>query len=478
MRERFAATGLRAQEDRLTADSAVGAARRAGMPPGLPATGQGSDYAELLRTVKRAGLLRRRPVYYSLKIGLNLLLLAAGWAAFAVLGRSWWQMLVAVFLAVMFTQTGFIGHDAGHRQISGSKRADGMIGRIHGNLLIGLSYGWWVSKHNRHHAHPNQIGRDPDIGGRAIAFTPGQIQGRHRLGAWLGRYQAWLFFPMLLLEGIHLHIAGMRALLGHSYKARWAEAGLLAIHIGGYLTAVFVVLSPLQAVVFLVVQQGLFGVYMGSSFAPNHKGMPVVGKDERVDFLRRQVLTSRNIRGSLLTDLALGGLNYQIEHHLFPSMPRPGLRQAQAPVQAFCAQRGIPYSETGLLASYAQVLGHLRTTGQPGPESVADTAATGPGTTPEPGHAEESVRRAATGRRILITMSPYPAGPRRHLATSPFNAPDPEPPAERFAVDDKVTHDKYGLGTVTGVEEGTALVIDFGSHVQRIPTPSAKLSKL
>ena len=77
-----------------------------------------------------------------------------------------------------------------------------------------------------------------------------------------------------------------------------------------------------------------------------------------------------------------------------------------------------------------------------------------------------------------MTMSPYPAGHRRQLATSPFNAPDPEPPAERFAVDDKVTHDKYGLGTVTGVEEGTALIIDFGSHIQRILTPSAKLSKL
>jgi fatty acid desaturase len=90
---------------------------------------------------ERAGLLRRRPVYYSLKIGLNLVLLAAGWTAFAVLGQWWWQMLVAVFLAVMFTQTGFIGHDAGHRQISGSKRADALIGRIHGNLLIGLRYG-------------------------------------------------------------------------------------------------------------------------------------------------------------------------------------------------------------------------------------------------------------------------------------------------------------------------------------------------
>jgi hypothetical protein len=124
------------------------------------------------------------------------------------------------------------------------------------------------------------------------------------VGAWLGRYQAWLFFPMLLLEGLHLHVASMRALLGHSGKARWAETGLLVVHIGGYLTAVFVVLSPVQAVFFLVVQQGLFGVYLGSSFAPNHKGMPVVGKDEKLDFLRRQVLTSRNIRGSLLTGLA------------------------------------------------------------------------------------------------------------------------------------------------------------------------------
>jgi len=313
-------------------------------------------------------------------------LVAAGWAAFAVPGQSWWQMLVAGFLAMMFTQTGFTGHDAGHRQITGSKRADGLIGRIHGNVLIGLSYGWWVAKHNRHHAHPNQLGRDPDIGGRAIAFTPGQIQARHRMGAWLGRYQAWLFFPMLLLEGLHLHIAGIRALVGRSGKARWAEAGLLAVHIGGYLTAVLVVLSPVQAVVFLVVQQGLFGVYLGSSFAPNHKGMPVVGNDEKLDFLRRQVLTSRNICGSVLTDLALGELNYQIEHHLFPSMPRPSLRHAQAPVQAFCAQRGIPYSQTGLLASYMHVLRTFTPlAGQPTRNRLLTQPATGPDAAPEPG---------------------------------------------------------------------------------------------
>jgi fatty acid desaturase len=316
--------------------------------------------------VRTAGLLGRRRGYYSVKIAVNLVLLLGGWAAFFLLGRSWWQMLVAVFLGLMFTQTGFIGHDAGHRQISGSKRADDLIGRIHGNLLIGLSYGWWTSKHNRHHSHPNQVGRDPDIGGRAVAFTPDQARARGGLGRWLAGYQAWLFFPMLLLEGLHLHVAGVRTLLGRQRTGvKVVEGTLLAAHIIGYLAAVFLVLTPVQAVAFLLIQQGVFGLYLGCSFAPNHKGMAMFGEDEKVDFLRRQVVTSRNIRGSWFTDFALGGLNYQIEHHLFPSMPRPTLRRAQAPVRAFCEQHGIAYHETGAVDSYVQVLRHLNTVGGP-----------------------------------------------------------------------------------------------------------------
>ncbi len=329
-----------------------------------PVMGRGSDYAELSRTIREAGLLRRRPGYYSIKIGVNLILLLCGWAVFFLVGRSWWQLLVAVFLGVMFTQTGFIGHDAGHRQISGSKRTDDLIGRVHGNLLIGLSYGWWISKHNRHHAHPNQVGRDPDIAGAAIAYTPDQTRARRGLGKWLASYQAWLFFPMLLLEGIHLHVAGVRTLLSRPHgKVKVAEGALLIAHIAGYLTAVFLVLSPPQAVIFIVIQQGVFGIYLGCAFAPNHKGMAVLGEDEKMDFLRRQVITSRNIRGGRLTDFALGGLNYQIEHHLFPSMPRPSLRHAQEPVRAFCDAHGIAYSVTGILASYGQVLRHLDAVG-------------------------------------------------------------------------------------------------------------------
>jgi fatty acid desaturase len=171
---------------------------------------------------------------------------------------------------------------------------------------------------------------------------------------------------MLLLEGINLHVAGVRALLGRRpVKARTAEATLLAIHVCAYLAAVFLVLSPLQALAFIAIQQGLFGVYLGSSFAPNHKGMKMLGRDQKIDYLRSQVLTSRNVRGGWLTDVALGGLNYQIEHHLFPYMPRPSLRHAQDIVRTFCAQRGVPYCETSLLASYAMVLKHLHAAGRP-----------------------------------------------------------------------------------------------------------------
>ena len=328
-------------------------------------TARGSDYADLLRQIKSAGLLKRRRGYYVTKIAVTGVLFAAGWAGFVMLGDSWWQIAVAAFLAVVFAQIGFIGHDAGHRQIFRSKRANYLVGLLHGNLAIGLSYGWWVDKHNRHHANPNQEDKDPDIGIGALAFTAGQARAkRGRVARFLARHQRYLFFPLLLLEAVQLHVASVRAIAGRGLRHRWWEALMVGLHAAGFLTVVLLVLSPLKAVVFIVVQQALFGLYLGCSFAPNHKGMPILAAGDRTDFLRRQVLTSRNVRGSRLVDFALGGLNYQIEHHLFPSMPRPNLRRAQPLVRAFCGQHGVSYCETSLLRSYAQALRHLHDVGR------------------------------------------------------------------------------------------------------------------
>ncbi len=346
-------------------------------PPRRRATRRrASDYTELLSQVRQEGLLDRRPTYYAVRIAVNAALVVAGWTAFVLVGDSWWQLFTAAYLAAVFTQVGFLGHDAGHQQIFRSRRANQLLGLVLGNLAIGLAFGWWVDKHRRHHAHPNQEGLDPDISGEAIVFTDAQSRGRRGIGRLVARYQAHLFFPMLLLEAVSLHVDGVRAVARSGYRQRGREAFLLGLHVVGYLAVVWWVLSPLQALVFVVVQQGLFGLYLGCAFAPNHKGMPILAAADEQDFLRRQVLTARNVRGSRLVDYLLGGLNYQIEHHLFPSMPRASLRRAQPVVRAYCQAHGVSYQETGLFDSYRQALRHLYTVGRGAPAvPAADTHA-------------------------------------------------------------------------------------------------------
>jgi fatty acid desaturase len=328
-----------------------------------PASPRGTDYASLSRQVRQSGLLDRRPRYYAWKITLTAAALAAGWAAFAVIGNSWWQLADAVFLAAVFAQFGFLGHDAGHSQVFRSRRANAVLGLACGNLGAGVSYDWWTAKHNRHHAHPNTEGADPDIAIGVLAFSATNARTARGIQRLIFRYQAYLVIPMLFLEALSLHASSVRRMTGPGCRHRAWEATLLGAHFAAYLSAVFLVLPPVKAVTFIVVQQGLLGFYLGCSFAPNHKGMPILAASDKTDFLRRQVLTSRNVRGGWLTDFVLGGLNYQIEHHLFPSMPRPNLRRAQAMVAAFCADRGVAYLETSLLASYAQALGHLAAVG-------------------------------------------------------------------------------------------------------------------
>ena len=271
----------------------------------------------------------------------------------------------AAYLGVVATQLAFVGHDAGHRQIFRGGWATEVVGLIHGNLLVGISFGWWVPKHDAHHTNPNHEDLDPDIGIAALAFTAAQARGKRGLARVIARSQAFLFFPLLLLEAGHLHVASVTSILRGRGRANVVEGLLLLAHVAGYVTVLLVVLTPVQALAFALVQQGLFGLYLGCSFAPNHKGMPTLTEADELDFLRRQVLTSRNVRGSRVVDFLLGGLNYQIEHHLFPNMPRPNLRAAQPLVREFCAQRGLAYTEASLVGSYAQALRHLHAVGAP-----------------------------------------------------------------------------------------------------------------
>jgi fatty acid desaturase len=323
-----------------------------------------SRYSGLLRQVKSSGLLERRTGYYWAVFISLVVALGLAWTAFVMLGASWFQLVVAAVLGVLFTQFAFLSHEAAHRQVFASNRWNDRTAQYAGTFLAGVSYSWWMNKHTRHHGNPNTVGKDPDVSFEALSFREEDAARKRGFLRRLVRVQGYAFFPLLLLEGANLHWQSVKV-LGNlkEIRGRRVEAALFVFRFCLYLGIVFWFLPLGLAFAFLGVQLAVFGLYMGASFAPNHKGMPMIPHDQKVDFFSRQVLTSRNIRGGWFMSLFMGGLNYQIEHHLFPNMPRPHLAAARRIVREYCAEHDVPYTETTLVDSYRIVVQYLNRVG-------------------------------------------------------------------------------------------------------------------
>ena len=182
-------------------------------------TATGSDFAELNRRINAAGLLERRPGYYALRLGLVAAAYVGGWVAFFAIGASWWTLLVAVFLAVVFAQVALVAHDLAHRQVFRTNRPSARAGLVAGNLGIGMSYGHWMSKHTKHHANPNHDDLDPDVGPGVLVWSREAARGR----GFLTRHQAFFFVPLLTLLGLSLTRDSVRALRDGTVKRRRLE---------------------------------------------------------------------------------------------------------------------------------------------------------------------------------------------------------------------------------------------------------------
>jgi fatty acid desaturase len=334
-------------------------------PPGEAPVSNQRDYAVLKKRIQAAGLLDKRPEYYFLSIATNLVLFGGCLLVLFTFRSLWIQALAAVGLAVVSGQLGYQLHDSGHRQMFAAAWKNALVGLVTADLMLGMSYGWWVHKHNLHHGNPNDVDLDPDIKVGAIAYSTEHAMARRRFGRLAAMYQAYLFFPLTSLLAWSMHVTGVRYLVDGPSRFRRLEFVLLAVHAVVYVGAMLFFLGPWSALMVILIHKGMGGMYLASVFAPNHKGMPQTDSASRLDFVRTQVLTARNIRGHPLTDLWYGSLNYQIEHHLFPTMPRLNMRRAQPIVRQFCAERGIDYYETSLVQSYRELLGFLNEIGAP-----------------------------------------------------------------------------------------------------------------
>ena len=315
------------------------------------------DFASLASAVRAAGLLDKRPGWYIWRASATLTAIAACVTAIVLVPSLPALVGISVILGFALGQATMLGHDAGHGQIARSSIRNAVVGFAN-NVLVGGSWSWWVQSHDRHHGKPNQLGLDPAVNFDVIAMTREQALEKKGFVRFMVKYQAFFIAPLMAFYTLSLRIDSFHH-LRTAARRPWMEAGLIAAHAILWLGALGAVIGFWHAALVLLVSQAAFGLYVASVFLPNHHGMPVVAAEERPDFVHHQVVTARNVTGGLFTDFWFGGLNFQIEHHLFPQAPRANLRAISRYVRPFCEERGIPYHEAGWRQSYREVFSYL-----------------------------------------------------------------------------------------------------------------------
>jgi fatty acid desaturase len=331
-----------------------------------PQPDYGAAYAELRRSVVAAGLLKRRYDYYVALTFFCFGLLVAGIALPFFLPVSFgWSALASIVIGFAMVQIGLIGHDSGHLEIFRSTKKNWLLGQMCWSVLTGISFWYWNDRHNRHHGHTNDMDQDPDIQGGgpfAVAFTEEEATARSGWRRVLVKYQVVFVLLGLMLYTFAFRAEGwlfaIRKLKG---TRRPFEITLLALNIVLWLA--FIIVLGWRGLGIFLVANVVGSVYFVATISPNHNGMPMWARNTKPSFLERQVLSSRDLTSNCVWDFLYGGLNYQIEHHLFPTIPRVNLKRAQAIIQPFCEARGLSYTISDPLTVYWEVFLELRRVG-------------------------------------------------------------------------------------------------------------------
>ncbi len=321
------------------------------------------SFSDLKMSVRERGLLERQPRYYAVKIPLTIAMLIPGIFVLVLFNSVWIQLLNAIYFAFAFTQIIFIGHDCGHRQVFREPLWNDLLA-LCCMPIVGVGYSWWRDTHNRHHSEPNEMGADPAIEYDVFAFSQSQALRKRGLVRWLLRFQAFYFIPLTLLYPILMRFNSIRYILKEKPRYPGVEAALFLLHFPVYFWLVFSHLGLGVGILFVVVHQSLFSLFLVSTFAPNHKGMVILDENHGLDFLHQQILTAQNVQSNPFADFWFGGLNYQIEHHLFPRIPRNKLKDTQQIVKPFCKKHSIPYQETRAPRCYWEILKFMHQAGK------------------------------------------------------------------------------------------------------------------
>jgi fatty acid desaturase len=272
-------------------------------------------------------------------------------------GPVW--VILAVAASVGLLTMGYVGHDAGHHALSKTRWVNDFWGQFGMTFLCGMSFGFWRSRHNAHHVHCQEVDGDPDMHfGVLFSVYPDSANWQTPLGRFFLKIQKWTFWPLSSLYWITLRYDGIRDLFQRPEETK-IDRFLMPLHWLALLVVPGVIFGWHAALLAYITVSCISSLMTASVFIPNHWGMRRLGRDHGIGYLEQQVTTSRNISNPRLLDFYYGGLNSQIEHHLFPRVAHNRYREMRTIVRAFCVEHGIAYEEVTLYRALASVGNHL-----------------------------------------------------------------------------------------------------------------------
>jgi fatty acid desaturase len=294
------------------------------------------------------------------------------WAALAALVAGvillpWWCALVLVPLAAIpAVSAAMIGHEAGHGSLSASRAHNEVVLHMVFAVFGGLGILHWKNKHNhRHHGNPNVVGEDPDVEIWPMALSSVEHGRSGRFRRWLQRgLQAHLFWPLTLFLGFVMRLESWRH-LARRVRARGVERAVLidaACLLGHYALWLGLPLLWFGVLPVLAFYAGLWatgGLLLALVFAPAHMDLPIVEQGAKGGWLH-QLQTTRNLAMPRWLSWLFMGLDYQVEHHLFPRIPHQNLPRAAAVVTGWCARLGVPHQSLAYTRAVAEVTRHMR----------------------------------------------------------------------------------------------------------------------
>lgn len=338
------------------------------MKPPMPGVNRANpnlvNSADLRRLLKAelssANCFAPAPLQQTLHIIALFAAYAAGYALLLTDPGAIARVATLALLAFVSVQAGFVAHEAGHGAITRKRWVAVAIGQFLNTFLTALCYSHFQKIHVCHHRHCNNQDRDIDMQSAIFSLYPDAKQHKSTaFGRFITRYQAYLIWPLVTLQGFSLKVDSLKTLYQNPRKTRTDQVVLL-LHFALWFGLPVHVLGFADALLNYALMTWFIGPYLGSVFLVNHIGTHEVRTADRMNGFMQQLATTRNLGDSRFADFLSGGMNNHIEHHMFPSIPSVRLRKARPIVEAFCRRHSLEYRKTRWLPALRDVFVYLR----------------------------------------------------------------------------------------------------------------------